>query len=300
MKNYILLFILPLSLFQTEIQKRGKNDLQKADLKGNVKSVIESRYFEQEVVDIYQVSNNIDKQSLINLALNADTSKYRGHGNFSQYDVNGNIIEKGVNKKYNNKGQLIEYEKDYGKYLLTYNINNGHLIKTIVYNKNKGLEKCPTINTYNDDGTIAEIKWLCDIGKPQCVTCERDVYNYSDEGLEIIRYTTNSGGHLNLPYQERPMMSTLYDKHGNLLKTTDLLFNRLMGMTTSYVYDTNGDLIEKYSNNSKDVTHKYNQFIYKYVYDGNNNWIKRISIGGGYNAFFNNLYDVTIRKIKYY
>ena len=69
MKNYILLFILPLSLFQTEIQKRGKNDLQKADLKGNVKSVIESRYFEQEVVDIYQVSNNIDKQSLINLAL---------------------------------------------------------------------------------------------------------------------------------------------------------------------------------------------------------------------------------------
>jgi len=268
MKAFFLLFVV-LILSSSSVNKQ-KSDLDKENLKGNVKSLRQVSFYAVEKFGAITKGKR-GGESLIES--NDFHNKYNEKGFLIErnsyldgtlylieiytYDDNDNNIEvfqstsEGENGKviynYDDKGNLIEENSYYPddslkasyKYTNKYD-NNDNLIEQ---------------NTYLSNGSLS---W-------------REIYTYDKNGklIENNKYQSNGS------FDNKDTFK--YDNNGYLIEITRYLPDSSLYYKDRYIYDEKGNPIERNYDRPSDgkFTTSFKD-TYQYDYDEKNNWIKKV------------------------
>ena len=279
-----------------------KSKLSEQNFKGNVKYISESNY------EATYKFGEIEKSKLIckyysefdkfgNKKLGREKSFGEEIKYLNNYDVNNNIIETNFYKsdtilaikikyKYDLKGNEIE-KCTYGrgdsiveKKIFKYNLNN-YIIEENLYNsKNKLSSKIKY--KYDIRGNkIEESQYNSDGSLFMKITIKYDTMNRN------IETNWNECHGENITPKFKNQKSTFkYDEKGNKIERKDYKDGVYSGETI-YKYDGRGNIIEGNSGIQSIES-------YKYEYDKNGNWIKKITL---YN---DEPKEIKERQIKYY
>jgi len=291
---------------------KQKNDLEKENLKGNVKSLREASF---NAVDNFSEITKGDRG---------------GAGWFGPYEYYN---------KYNNKGFLTESVAKYfdGDSLILQEVckydDKGHEIEQ--YHSNSDGESGKETSKYDDIGNIIELnryypvdsleaswKYTYKFDDKGNIIEENTYTNGSAEGrlvtykydekdnlIEAKVYTTDSILHWKTTFKyddkgnkiEKNMYSYdgslsgkeiyKYDDRGHRIETSNSYQDGILHWKNTYKYDDNDNLIEEtYLSDNGSSSQK----IYKYEYDEKNNWIRQIQ-------FRNDIPQYIIeREIAYY
>jgi hypothetical protein len=215
-----------------------KNGWEEENLKGKVKSYTESKYGAEDRF------GKIQKKNLY--------AKYT-----NKYDDKGNKIEKSL---YNRAGSLDSketYKYDYD--------DKGNKIKVNIYDAEGDLSlwsvKCT--NKYDDKGNLIEQNVYNAVSG---ILYRVETYKYDDKGYMIEK---NIGD----------KCTNKYDDKGNLIEQNVYNVDGTLDDKYTYKYDDKGNEIERnfYNGNADGVSFVI-QRTYKYEFDKNKNWIKKISL----------------------
>lgn len=255
--------------------KENPNDLQKANLKGNVKSIRE--------------------YTLVTKEQKNDTAK-SGGDIYTFFDVNGNLLER------------IFYEED-GKLnsKIKFFYNNGIEIDSI-FNADNNLTGHS--KTEYDDGlkkSFVSSTILRNILQPTY----NEVFKYDNKKnlIEKISFDNQNRqiSKTNFKYDERNrLIEERWFNSKNILEwyskdSNDIMGNRVKSTvfdkdnnvtnTTQYFYDKKGEIV---FDSSYNIDRKLSFIhIYSYVYDSHDNWTKRVITTKGTER-------ITLRRIEYY
>lgn len=332
MKNYNYLLI-PIICFLINIScvtdnKTKLSDIEKLDLKGNIKSIKSIQYLANEKFgEIVKEKVTWDKYANYNILFNKagnqiEYSEY-SYDNLEaktifKYDEKGNITEQ---NEYSSNGNLQEKLKlktdDEGNPIMCdiYK-SDGKLKNKIIwvrikkkikeYQKSDSIGKLVSkfINTYDKDNLIESIEYGLE-GRLE----KKYFFKYDSNGNQIEIQVLNSDENL------IKLETSVFDKNNNLVENNIYDSNGTLKNKHSYKYDIQNNLIE-HTNNDIDVgtfTYKYNEkedlyeqvnFNLKkektydlkrtYKYDSFGNWTEMIE--------FNGIIPKTIteREIVYY
>ncbi len=204
---------------------------------------------------------------------------YRAQYRFGELEIGNRVIGSAL-YKYNEKGQLIQFQKNGEGWFWYFGNNEWNL-------------------QYNTNGNIESPNHIYENGKLSKVIWGGSVYRifYSNGTLsKVTKY--NSDGEESY---------TSYFQNGDMTKevTTPSRFGGYSGETRLYTY-TNHKIINgdgcKYSYNNKGLVSKIicrgTPYEYQYEYDTKGNWVKRIRIEKDKNGYTSGIV-LTIRKIEY-
>ena len=247
-----------------------KTDLQKKNLKGKVKSIIEK--------ETYKPST-----SYINKYY------YNEQGMLLKYEDDNTTIE----CSYNNEGLLINRKNiaEEASYLMYYKDEHQELgNRTFVYNEKKQLIKSHTDNDltsyfYDNNGLLIK---------------SHRIYNSKNMGELLLLYVYDSKGYLTAVHSDEigpyPRASYKYDEKGRVI--VEAIDNGVI-IPISISYNDKDDVIKETGKDWESV-----DFVitYAYTYDNHNNWIKcikthTVKYGGGADEV--ETYTIT-RTITYY
>ena len=204
---------------------------------------------------------------------------FNTEGNFDEtieYDIKENIEFKVV-YSYNEKGRITEKKVNHSnntlkyKYVFKYD-NNGYLIDESIYLKDGSLSKKKVYDNQEERNKIFVNTFFV---KGELSSSAE--FEYNDEGY-LIKEVFNDYGVSVVRH------NYYYNNKGYLIKRNQKITseNRDMDFDNNFNYNENGDMIES------------GYTSYKYEYDSQNNWIKRIEFNGGFPEF------IVERKIEYY
>jgi len=169
-------------------------------------------------------------------------------------------IEKNYIYKYDGQNRRIE-ENQY--------FSDGKLSRTIVYE-------------YDNKGFLYEDSSYSGQGKPEKII----KYLYDNNGNVIEDNSYNS---------ERKLLKKFaynYDNKGNKTELRKYLPDGKLDLRTTYKYDSHNNIIEE--SYFKDDNSSMGNFVFNYVYDAQNNWIKKEKKHGGKTD------NLIIREIIYF
>lgn len=204
MKNIILFTMAIFSLISCNSEK-GKNDLQKENLHGNIKFIRETIY-EARIDSLDRVGNGDIASNTLKI--------YNKEGNLTEehsYDYDGSLMEKWV-AKYDDKDILTE--------AYVYSPENRLLQKNVFSYDKKG--NLTEMKSYNSSGSID--------GKA--------TYKYDEKKNKIEEAWYNSEGHFNFKTLYK------YDTKDKLVEEKYYDGERLYA-TTTCKYDGKGNFIER-------------------------------------------------------
>jgi hypothetical protein len=282
-----------------------KSKLSEQDLKGNVKYISElqyeatykfgeiekSRFFGREYSEFDEFGN----KKLGRYFFVDDDIKY-----VNDYDANNNIIETNyyesdtilvikIKYKYDLKGNEIEkciYKRGniiVEKKIFQYNSNNDIIEENCFDSNNKLSSKIKY--KYDIKGNkIEESNYNSDGSLFKKTTSEYDINNRE---IETNFYQPNNESeYVNQKNTHK------YDGKGNLIESKYCADDGLNCSTSTFKHNENGDIIEHTDFSLSNMKVSLNS--YKFEYDKNGNWIKKI-------IFYNDEPKTIIeRKIKYY
>ncbi len=276
----LLFTLLVIALFTSSCSNNNKNDWQKHNLNGKVKSfkVVSYEAIEQfgeikkSTRKAYYVPGYydlIDEQEVFNMKGNIIESSFTDLKWTLKYDNKGNNIESNM---YNSDGKLLNKSKY--KY-----DDKGNNIESNSYNPNGKLDGRTTHN-YDKKGKLIESNSYYPIG----ILSSKTLYQYDDKEnlIEEKLYDTISVCVNKNVFQ--------YDDNGNQIELNNYmpegaLFNRKISK-----YDDKRNVIEINSYFPHDTVHN----TYKYEFDKNGNWIFKI-------IFINEIPKyIQERKIEYF
>lgn len=276
-KKYILLFTITLLNYSCNTSNEQKNDLEKANLKGSVKSTTENTY--QAIEKFGEV---VKGEKITNDVLNPENniSIYNKHGNLIENNLGGFIPTK---YEYNKKNQLIlqnEYTSN-TKLKYTYDKNN-LLVEMNNYYKDTLVQKQK--NKYDSKGNVIECNSYDYSGKLSFKIKNKF------EGRKIVeRKQFNNDGSLSETNKYK------YDNNGNIIEDITMDSNNRVTNKYNYVFDKNNNLIEWRVFINNDIRNESNTYKFKYLkFDSNKNWTEQIE--------FENDMPIKIkeRTIEYY
>ena len=264
--NYSLLAILVLLVQTAHAQK---NDWDKMNLKGKVKSVIEIEY---------KIEEDTEDESRLKYIFNSKGYKTSEVAE----DRQGNLIYRKA-FAYDKAGRLTsETETD--------NLINSVIVRTYKYNSSGKIDKITAtagketfqtlVHSYDNDGNISNIK----LQKKKGMTDENFAYKCDANGNIIEEIQTEGSDYKKLVY--------LYDEQQRLTAKEEYNKNDRLRYKTSYELDSFGNIITEtagYVGGSATPT----IFTYVYEYDEQNNWtsVRELSEGRTFN--------VITRRIEY-
>jgi len=255
-----ILNLLFINLFLLSCSSK-EDSLTKGNLKGEVKSVRESFYYnpterfgEVEKGPLSSVKiYNYEKNGNMKERIKYDKDGYMTSKIIYHYDSNGNMKEEiSYNRdrslrskkvyKYNEKGEMIEEihsdeESVYVKFFLKYD-DSGNLIELTAYSIDEPFGDLPNIremSKYDRDGNRIELK----------------AYNREEVSF---RNTYN------------------YDYKGNMIEFTQYEDDGYVNVKKKYNYDHNGNMIEENSYVGDNLSH---MIKYNYEYDKEGNWTSK-------------------------
>ena len=237
--NYLIIFLI---LFSCSANNK-KNDLQRENLKGNVKSVKEVSY---EAVDKF---GKITK----------------GKKDWAWYDSKSNS-----NIKFDKKGNLIEYSdfssegELYSKHISTYD-DNGKFIEEIKYDKD-GKKVFITKIKEVENGNAREYKRYDLEGN----LILKGISKYDDNHnlIESSRYKADGSLDSKIIYK--------YDENDNKIEYSMYKSDGTLIYQDKSKFDKNGNEVEvNYYGSEGELMAKAN---YQYTFDDKNNWITRTLI----------------------
>jgi hypothetical protein len=276
-KKYSVLLAIILLNFSCNITNEQKNDLEKANLKGSVKSTTENTY--QAIEKFGEVvkggKNKLDIFSKDNC--------------ITKYDVDGYLIESNgiipCKFLYNDKNQLIE-ENEY-----TSNTKIFH-----IYDKD-GFEI--ELNNFHKDTLVQKIKYKNDkMGNK----VEINSYDYSGKLYYKIKQIFNGRNLIeSKEYDKNGKLSGTtkrkYDKNGNEIEETIFDSNNIVFSKHNKKYDNNNNLIESKRFFDNALWENENGITYRFEYkklDSNKNWTELIEYENDIPT------KITERTIEYY
>lgn len=255
---------------------------------------------------------------LVTVTVNAQAEKYNLKSknlskkvrktieHYYSYDKkSGGFVKRSVSiNRYNNDGNLIEtfylYNSAYSKTseptkkLYNYN-SDDQLIGTEDVSDVVGKYSSTLRFEYDDDGNITKEETIYRSGGKGYTT-----YQYDKRGREIKRETYNSKGNLsseitiNHKGRKKEEINTSYSSSdGSIIGTYKTYFDdniktkyiansKYSDYTTTYEYNKQGDLRKSIQDGKKGIsTSKYN-----YVYDDDDNWVKKHYRSGKYHYFY--------------
>jgi len=257
-----------------------KTDLEEMKLRGKIKSFKEYSY---KAIDSFGVISKGKKQHI-------DGFEAYPEGVFLTFNTEGFFKE---------STEYTVYEKINEKIIYSYN-QKGQKIEQNVYDSiNKFDYK--VVFKYNEKGYLFDRSLYDEKGKLN----KKFVFENNENDNEIKESLYSSKGNLDSYYKYK------YDNKGNLIETSFIDYGRLViSENTIYIYDVKGNLILKnssitikegtvdietnYTYNTLGDIESIDSTTYEYIYDSNNNWIKRIEYNSGFPKF------VLERKIEYY
>jgi len=265
MKKTQLIFLSILTIFLFNFTKEiiVKNDLDKMNLKGKVKSIKEVSY------------KALVKSEKIVKGKKERFQSYDEMDKLFMFNEQGNEIER---KEFYSEGSLNErYTKLYNK--------EGNLLETVVYNADGSFFYRATYIYDENNRCIeckgAESKWIYKYNELGNLIEEYKYYILGDEmeNKKTYEYDKNNNKISESSYSEDSLdykWTYKYDENKKLIEFnegTDGVFN----YKWIYKYDKKGNLIEedKYSFGLLQT-----KSIYKYDFDKRGNWIKRIRFIG--------------------
>ncbi|MGD0710072.1 MAG: hypothetical protein ABR968_02745 [Bacteroidales bacterium] len=278
MKKTLIIIIIFASIhsFSQDVKAIKKTDLEKMNLKGNIKTIYDTLY---NVVDKFgELKKEVDTDSTLifndkgNLV---EVSLYNHNGSLIhtytyKYDENGNKIEKEY--KENTKLDPVAVEKAY-KYTWKYD-SKGNVIEENKYSNylDKLLNKW--ISKYDDNGNIIEYNTYNSDGSPE----SKYIYMYDDKG-KIIKEENNYNTYNVYNYGQIINLYKItwkYDSSGNKTKEKNILYNKNENANYNeakviWKYDNKGKLIEENQYSA------YGNLVYKYTYkyDDKGNMIEK-------------------------
>lgn len=211
-----------------------KNDLQKANIIGKVKSIEESSF--DGIIKLGKITKGKFKEK--------NESVYNDKGNQileKIYYDNTDMIWTGL-FIYNDKGKVIEKQNYKGDRDPLYHCkfvydNNGNQIEEQVYN-NDGSLRCKYINVYDDKGNNIESQFH---QFEMIEFTEKNKYVYDDKGNQIEHQFYSRDG--------KPTIKKkfVYDKKGNLIESQFYGIKGILSSTTKYkyTYDSRGNWITR-------------------------------------------------------
>jgi hypothetical protein len=308
-----------------ENEELGKdNDLQKENLKGNIKCIVESHY------KATKSFGEIEKgEKIISHQIN-DTIKYNHKGYITETSKDLGIKLWKYYYKYNEEGLLKRITTYYNSKLLSkeeYKYNNkNQLIETVYYSKPNPLLSHQDTSLsmqereeykYNQIGKLIEKSFYSidykpifeHINNPEAIELKsKYVYKYDKIGNKIESISYDIYEKISGKYQ------FIYDTDRNMIYKKTYNKSGEIGDVWQYKYDKNGNKTEESNSQiiegsdfkifNEDGTPtddfleaRFNlniKFIYEYTYDKNMNWIKRIIFRG------ENPTEIQEREIEYY
>lgn len=313
----LLIFYSSCKAQSSDPKDKPKSDLAQKNLKGKIKSLIETRFNTVEKFGEPQKGSLIDKNS----------HKYNLTGNeieFVTYGSDGKI-ESNHTTKYDNKGNKIEV-KDYDMPLesnetITYKYDSkNNLIEEVSSNDKKTVYKYNSQNRLIDKSEFNKyINGFKLVGK--------DTYKYDEKGNQIEFNSYNGDGSLRSKtltkydntnntkewdsYSSDGTLNSKslnkYDEKSNLLEIRSYNFKGNLDNISTMKYNEFGIMIEmntgleykefyKYDNNGNEIEYSAggNKKFYQYTFDKMGNWIKQTE-------FENNKPTLLIERIiEYY
>jgi len=249
------------------MQRKKENDLERLKLKGNIKQI------EQYEIEAFAKFGDITKgigtgeiyeNSIKIFNVNGNEIKqnyYNPDGSLSsiwnyKYDDNGNQIEV---KHYSSDGSL------YIKWTYKYD-DKGNQIEANQYYTRKGI-RVKVECTYKYTGKGNKIKW-CNVYHENDLFC-KTMEKYNDKGNIVEEKSYYSAGYLSSKDTWK------YDDKGNLIeKNRRYRSDDSNKSTDEWVYDT--------------------KLTYKYEYDNQGNWVKKIGYRDTIPSY------IIEREIEYY
>ena len=261
--------------FMLSIQLSAQTDLVKNDLRGQVKSLEESKM--KAMIRVNQIENY---QQEYQKKIDYNTDGFITTESFFDED---HLPTYKVVYTYNNDGELISKDMDSYNYFLkidekfTYNSNEQKILttenevpvleKTLIFDSNKNLIEDKSKNL-EEEGIFVN---------------EKNEYNSANQLIKKVVNYDNGDYEIYYKYNDKGFLIEEETKNGN-----ELISKKVR------LYNTQGDLIAEkmFDGDSKQ---KYSVEI-KYEYDQQNNWIKRTQ----YHNKLDQPVSNTVRKISYY
>lgn len=276
-KNIVLTIITLFSVFASA--QNQKNDLQKVNLYGKVKSIREISY------QAVEKNGNIEKENIISDKIISFNEKgYTAEIILHYFAPEPLILSKTI-FKYNLQDVLIEedeYDSDGNFFEKTkYLYDEKNNVIAIEWFNSEGKFKSKYIYKYDENGNEIERWYHYHTEKPFLVN--RFQYDAHNRLIEFRKYV--EGGKL------EEITTYQYDKNGRNTKIHSFLPNGKWTDTITYLYDENG----------KEIGYVYKEkwkrkiiYIYTYEFDSHSNWIKKIEYKN------NRPRTITERRIEYY
>lgn len=277
MRTFILI-ILSLFLFAF-IGNKPKNDLEKQNLKGKVKSVIESTFFAKAgMFGKLQKDGLMDKYKYVfnNAGEETERIKYDTTSNrdvpietiIYKYDSNDNLIE-----RYDKRGDSIVFKYD----------NSKHVIEEENFDSNKLVYK--VTYKYDDRGNKIEKREYSHENKLE----SSKVYKFDRSGNETEAYNH----YFNIQGTSDSRVTYKYDNRNNKIEKDSYEPDSVLKWKGTYKYDDSGHVIEDGSyhyNRDKTLTDQMADCTNKYKHDEKGNIIEKIytnkSTGLSYKSTF--------------
>lgn len=237
MKKILFLLFVPL----VSCSQLSKNDLQKENLKGQVKSVKEIAF------------NGVEKFGEV---MKGKLTDYQNVNTLKKFNEKGNEIEI---KHYSGDGRTLDYvdklnyDKKGNRILLEF-YRDGKLEVVDKYQydaKRNRIEE----QRYYSDGILSHV----------------EKYKYDEKGNQIETQRYNSDG-----TPEDSMKKYKYDENGSIIEEQTCYLSDGKCFTTlyKYKYDSKGNKIEEQTNYSQ--TGGNSTIVSQYKYDSKGNWIIKI------------------------
>lgn len=300
---FVTTFIFSIIVLVSCTQTEQKTDLTKKNLMGKVKQITEKRYL---VDDKFE---NIENDTLVETnVLLYDENGFRSKKDFRgsddpdcKYDEKGNPIE------YTYKGWSIH------KWKLKWD-DKGRVIEESVFDTDGNLKYKRTFKYDNNGNNIEREDQTAYTHDTNRFMYSKYVYKYDNKNNKIGWYRED-----NIDSSLSPMETYKYDDNGNILEEKSFS-DGVLSAIIKYDYDNNGNLIEVKTNSldrdySSKATINYDEKgneiervetgvidkepikiknTYKYEFDKNGNWIKKIEYEDGIAEM------ITKREIEYY
>ncbi|MFJ1427832.1 hypothetical protein ACILD6_04405 [Capnocytophaga canimorsus] len=294
MKKIILLVLTAVSITNCNSSVEKKNDLQKVELKGKVKSVRTAGYTVVEKFGEIRKGKITDLDDFINFGSFFDSFNlidglcvYNEKGDIieiNRYNSDGSLNWKGV-YKYDNKGNKIEengYNSDgsfVSKMIYKYD-DKDNLIEENWSDSSGNIYDGPTYK-YDDKGNQIEKNHYHSDGSFE----GKQIYKYDDKGNQIELNNYNYDGDF------VGKITCKYDDKGNKVEAE--MHNDWNGfIRLIFKYDDKNNVVEMNMYDSKEGSE--DKITFKYEFDTKGNWVKLIN-------YENDKPELIIeREIEYY
>lgn len=280
MKN--LIFLLTTLMSVMTFAQIGKTDVENVSLRGKVKSLKHTAYTAKDFFDSIAKNNIIERENYIYL--------FNKDGYFTEtiiYNTDNSIKHKDI-YTFNNKNKYIESKrvdekgKLIAKYTPIYN-EKGQRVEYYHYNIEKILTQKSTFS-YDEKGNLINKTTFDAKGEK----ISEDNLKYDNNNLFIGNNFTS------FAYNEKQTNEYIYNDNNRKIKVIASFYtmNDRLLYKIKFDLNENEDIIKGKIFDNKDNLTK--MFSNQYIYDKNNNWIKRTTMEGFITT------SITEREITYY